>query len=61
MVKCPNCKKEMTKPVKKWRYGHFITKAYLCEKCGTHFNEYTKDGNHSFTLRLDIGKGYRKV
>jgi transposase-like protein len=61
MVNCPNCKKEMTKPVKKWKYGHFVVEAYLCEKCGTHFNEYTKSGKHSFTLKLDKEKGYKKV
>jgi transposase-like protein len=61
MVICPNCKKEMTRPKKKWKYGHFIAEAYLCEKCGTHFNEYTRNGKHSFMLKLQKTGRYVKV
>ena len=61
MVNCPSCKKEVTKPLKKWKYGLFLAEAYLCGNCGTHFNEYTRNGKHSFTLRLQKGKGYKKV
>jgi len=63
MVHCPNCKKEVAKPAKKWKYGHFFAEAYLCDKCGTRFNEYynTKDGKHSFTLKLEKDGRYKKV
>jgi DNA-directed RNA polymerase subunit RPC12/RpoP len=61
MVNCPKCKKEVAKPVKKWKYGRFVSEAYLCGNCGTHFNEYTRNGKHSFTLKLQKGKGYVKV
>jgi len=55
MVKCPNCKRELTKPKKTWTYGQFEVQAYSCE-CGTNFREYTKDGKHSFTLQLKKGR-----
>ncbi|MCJ7425200.1 ZPR1-type zinc finger protein [Candidatus Bathyarchaeota archaeon] len=61
MVNCPNCKKELAKPAKKWKYGHFIAEAYRCEKCGTRFNEYTSNGKHSFTLKLATANRYVKV
>lgn len=61
MVNCPNCKKAMTKPVKKWKYGHFIAEAYACDKCGTQFREYIRNGKHSFMLKLKKGKGFVKV
>lgn len=51
----------MTKPVKKWKYGHFMAEAYLCDKCGTQFREYTRNGKHGFALKLQKGKGYVKV
>jgi hypothetical protein len=60
MVKCPNCKKEMTKPDKTWKYGVFTAQAYSCS-CGAKFREYTKNGKHSFTLKYQKGKGYRKA
>ena len=60
MVKCPNCKKEVNAPEKTWVYGQFAVQAYSCD-CGTKFREYTKDGKHSFMLKLRKGKGFVKV
>jgi len=60
MVKCPNCKGEVRKPKKTWKYGQFTVEAYSCE-CGTDFREYTKAGKHSFTLKLKKGKGFLKA
>jgi hypothetical protein len=60
MAKCPNCKKELTKPKKSWTYGIFKVQAYLCD-CGTDFREYSKAGKHSFTLKLKKGKGSVKA
>lgn len=61
MAKCPSCKRENTKPMKKWKYGPFVVEAYLCGSCGTSFREYTKDGKHSFMLKSEKGKGFVKV
>jgi len=61
MVNCPKCKKEVTKPNKKWKYKVFTAEAYMCNNCGTKFREYTRDGKHSFTLKYVEGKGYRKA
>jgi hypothetical protein len=58
MTKCPNCKKEVTKPNKTWKYGQFTVQAYTCNYCKTQYREYTKDGKHSFTLKLEKGKGF---
>jgi hypothetical protein len=60
MAKCPNCRKEVSKPEKTWSYGIFKVDAYSCE-CGTRFREYTKEGKHSFTLILEKGKGFIKA
>ena len=60
MARCPNCKKEIKKPTKTWKYGIFKVEAYECN-CGTKFREYKKDGKHSFTLKLEKGKGYIKA
>jgi len=60
MVKCPNCKKEVNTPEKTWTYGQFTVQAYSCG-CGTEFREYTKDGKHSFTLKLEKGRGFVKA
>jgi hypothetical protein len=57
MAKCPNCKKENPKPRKTWKYGQFTVHAYSCD-CGTDFREYTREGKHSFTLKLKKGKGF---
>jgi len=61
MVKCPDCKKELTKPNKTWKYRMFTAQFYRCGNCGAEFREYTKNGKHSFTLKYQKGKGYRKV
>lgn len=60
MVKCPNCKKEIIKTDKNWKYGIFAVEAFSCTNCGTQFREYTKNGKHSFTLKLQKGK-YKKA
>ena len=60
MIKCPNCKKEAEKPEKEWEYGGFKVQAYSCS-CGTRFREYKTDGKHSFTLKLQKGKGFIKA
>ncbi|MEM1582061.1 MAG: hypothetical protein QXK89_06085 [Candidatus Bathyarchaeia archaeon] len=62
MAKCPNCQRNMEKPDKTWKYGIFTVNAYTCENCGTQFREYyDKSGKHSFTLKLEKGKGYIKA
>lgn len=60
MAKCPNCKKEIAKPKKTWTYGQFEVQSYSCN-CGTRFREYTKAGKHSFTLKVQKGKGFIKT
>ena len=60
MVKCPDCNKEITTPDKIWKYSIFTAHAYVCD-CGAKFREYTKNGKHSFTLKYQKGKGYRKA
>lgn len=61
MVKCPKCKKDLSKPTKTWTYGQFEVQAFSCTNCGTQFREYTKDGKHSFTLKLVKGKAFVKA
>jgi uncharacterized protein YlaI len=62
MAKCPNCKSDIEKPTKTWKYGIFTVKVYECDNCQTRFREYLgKNGKHSFTLKLEKGKGYRKA
>jgi transposase-like protein len=58
MVKCPNCRREVAKHDKKWKYGKFCVDVFTCKNCNTKFREYTKNGKHSFTLMLKKGKGY---
>jgi hypothetical protein len=60
MARCPDCKKENSKPKKTWNYGQFKVQAYSCE-CGTNFRDYAKEGKHSFSLKLKKGKGYVKA
>jgi DNA-directed RNA polymerase subunit RPC12/RpoP len=62
MAKCPNCKKEIEQTQKTWKYGNFTVNAYSCKDCNTQFREYyDKNGKHSFTLKLERGKGYIKA
>ena len=61
MATCPNCKKEVNKPSKTWKYGPFTVKAYSCPNCGVQFRDYTREGKHSFALKLQKGKGYIKA
>jgi len=62
MAKCPNCKKENPKPAKTWKYGNFTVNAYTCGNCKTEYRDYLdKNGKHSFTLKLQKGKGYIKA
>ena len=60
MLICPECRKELTKPNKTWKYSVFKAEFYVCGNCGAKIREYTKNGEHSFTLMLKDGK-YRKV
>ncbi|MGA2308182.1 MAG: hypothetical protein ABSG57_01370 [Candidatus Bathyarchaeia archaeon] len=50
----------MIKPRKSWNYGAFRVQAYSCE-CGTDFRDYSREGKHSFSLKLKKGKGYVKA
>jgi len=62
MAKCPTCKKEVTNPDKKWKYGRFTVHAFTCNNCKTQFRDYLdKNGKLSFTLKLQKGKGYIKT
>jgi len=61
MTKCPNCDKEIKKPNKTWKYGQFTVQAYSCSECGTKFRDYMKDRKHSFTLKLQKGRGFVKA
>ena len=45
---------------KEWEYGRFKVQAYSCS-CGTRFREYKTDGKHSFTLKLQKGRGFIKA
>lgn len=60
MAKCPECKKEVAKPSKKWKYAVFSVELFECG-CGTKFRKYSKNGTHSFTLKLKKGKDKRFV
>jgi len=60
MTRCPGCKKELSKSKKTWQYGPFVVEAYECD-CGTHFRDYSREGKHSFSLKLKKGKGYVKA
>ncbi len=61
MTRCPKCGKEVSKPRKKWKYGAFDVQAFSCDNCSTQFREYTRNGKHSFALKLQKGKGYVKA
>jgi len=60
MARCPNCGKVIKKARKTWTYGPFEVQAYVCD-CGTKFREYTRNGRHSFMLKLQKGKGFIKT
>jgi DNA-directed RNA polymerase subunit RPC12/RpoP len=60
-TKCPNCKKEVSKPEKTWKYGRFNVQAYKCSNCSTQFRDYTKNDKAAFTLKLEKGRGYVKA
>lgn len=60
MVKCPDCMKEHTRYMKKWKYGCFDVEAFSCN-CGTDFRSYKKDGIESFKLKKSVtDRRYRK-
>jgi hypothetical protein len=62
MAKCPKCSNEITKSEKKWNYGQFKVRAYLCDKGTTAFREYyTKDGKLSFILVKEERGNYVKA
>lgn len=62
MAKCPECKKEVVKPSKKWKYAVFTVELFECG-CGTKFREYSQKGKHSHTLKFKKGedKGFVKA
>jgi hypothetical protein len=55
MAKCPECKKEVPKPSKKWKYSRYTVEQFVCS-CGTKFREYSGNGKHAFTLKYKKGK-----
>jgi protein-arginine kinase activator protein McsA len=61
MSKCPKCKKDPAKPDKTWKYGQFMVHVFVCENCGTQFREYSRDGKHAFTSKVQKGKDYVKA
>jgi len=61
MAVCPNCKTNVTKQSKNWKYGRFTVNAYVCPKRDTQFREYYRNGKYSFTLKYEKGKGFIKV
>jgi len=56
MTSCPNCKKEVRVPKKKWAYGRFEVQSYECGCCKTKFREYVRDGKKVFALKQVKGK-----
>jgi hypothetical protein len=62
LIKCPKYKKEVDNLNKTLKYEIFTVKDYTCKNCQTQFREYyDKNGKHSFTLKLQKGKGYIKA
>jgi uncharacterized protein with PIN domain len=61
MAVCPNCRTNVTKQSKSWKYGQFTVNAYVCPKCNMRFWEYYKNGKHSFTLKFEKGKEFVKA
>jgi len=55
MGKCPECKKEVVKPSKKWKYSRYTVEHFECD-CGTNFRQYSKEGKLSHTLKYKKGK-----
>ena len=60
MATCPNCRKEVTKLEKSWKFSKFDVQAFTCGNCGTRFREYSQDGIYNFTLELRKGSKYGK-
>jgi hypothetical protein len=61
MSKCPNCKKENAKPKKTWKYRLFDVQVFRLQQLQYRYNDYIKEGKHSFTLKKQKGKGYVKA
>ena len=61
MAACPNCRTNVTKQSKSWKYGQFTVNAYVCPRCNTQFREYYRNGKYSFTLKYEKGKGFVKA
>lgn len=55
MTKCPECKKEVAKASKKWKFSGYVVELFECG-CGTKFREYLRNGKHGFTLKFKKGK-----
>lgn len=54
MAKCPDCKTEVSKPLKEWKYGVFHVKMYKCN-CDNQFREYFHKGKLKFILSTHDG------
>jgi len=54
MVICPNCRAEVSKPLKDWKYGVFHVNMYKCD-CGNQFREYFHKGKLKFILSAHDG------
>jgi len=50
MVKCPRCRKEVSKASKEWNYAAFHVKLFNCEGCDKTFKAYYRDGKLSHTI-----------
>lgn len=59
MATCPKCKNELRKATKRWNYGPFNVKAYICN-CGQRFREYRQDSELKFVL-IKEGKISKKA
>jgi len=62
MVRCPNCKMEVSKPLKDWKYGVFHVNMYKCS-CGNQFRQYFHKGKVRFVLSAhdgNLAKGRRQ-
>jgi uncharacterized protein with PIN domain len=51
MVKCPNCKTDITsKPKKEWNYNIYRVKMFLCPKCKKSVKAYYRNGKLNHTI-----------
>jgi uncharacterized CHY-type Zn-finger protein len=50
MVNCPQCKKELTKPINEWDYAQFHVKLFHCSECDKNLKAYFREGKFSHTI-----------